>query len=122
MWRKQAFFLLKLLVSVGLIALFIGKFDSDVVLARIASIKFVWIPVFMSLMLVILGLLVLRWNRILRVVDMPLSTAKTAQIVLVGQFFNQTLPSNIGGDAMRVYYTWRLGHDPAHRAIPCAMF
>ena len=113
MWFKQLFFVFKLLVSVGLIALVVGKIDTDAVLARIASINLVWIPVVTGLMLVILGLLVLRWNRILRVVDMPLSTAKTAQIVLVGQFFNQTLPSNIGGDAMRVYYTWRLGHDPA---------
>ena len=47
----------------------------------------------------------------LRGLGVPLGIGTTLRFFLIGMFFNQTLPSSIGGDAPRVFYLWRAGTD-----------
>src|SRR5437868_2988304 len=44
-----------------------------------------------------------RWHYILSASGYSPGTAKLAKIVLVGLFFNQVLPSGVGGDAVRAW-------------------
>ncbi len=52
---------------------------------------------------------VMRWQVILSAIKERLSFLKTLQIVYIGIFFNQTLPSSVGGDAVRIYRTYHSG-------------
>lgn len=51
----------------------------------------------------------LRWSLITRAIGKSLRFADAFRIVLIGLFFNQILPSSIGGDAIRIWRTYRLG-------------
>jgi uncharacterized membrane protein YbhN (UPF0104 family) len=57
-----------------------------------------------------------RWHYILSASGYSPGTAKLAKIVLVGLFFNQVLPSGVGGDAVRAWRCHLLGI-PVGRAI-----
>ena len=51
----------------------------------------------------------LRWREISAECDAPLTTRQAMHYNLIGSFFNQTLPSSIGGDAMRLWLVARGG-------------
>jgi uncharacterized protein (TIRG00374 family) len=51
----------------------------------------------------------MRWRLVTQAIREPVSTRDTMSITTIGWFFNQTLPSTIGGDAVRVYLTYRTG-------------
>ncbi len=52
---------------------------------------------------------VARWRLVLRQLDAHLSAGRTLAILLLGAFFNQCLPSSIGGDGVRVLQARRSG-------------
>jgi uncharacterized protein (TIRG00374 family) len=58
------------------------------------------VAVLASVQLAILGL---RWHAVLRFQGHAVSAVDTARNLMAGIFFNQTLPSGIGGDAVRAW-------------------
>ncbi len=58
-----------------------------------------------------------RWHRIVRLLGGPLSPWRAIKWVFVGLFFNQALPSSVGGDVVRV---WLLHRDGAPRGVAFA--
>ena len=52
---------------------------------------------------------VLRWREISAECGAPLETRQAMRYNLIGTFFNQTLPSSIGGDAVRLWLVARAG-------------
>ena len=50
----------------------------------------------------------LRWQILLRVQGIRLSWLRVGAMVIIGLFFNQFLPGGVGGDAMRLYFLFRL--------------
>ena len=57
-------------------------------------------------------LLAWRWQRLLRFLGQPLRPKLALRWVLVGLFFNQALPTSVGGDAFRVWALHRHGTAP----------
>lgn len=53
-----------------------------------------------------------RWHRIVRMLCGHLSVRKSVQWVFVGLFFNQALPTSVGGDAIRIWSLHRSGTAP----------
>jgi uncharacterized protein (TIRG00374 family) len=51
----------------------------------------------------------LRWREITGECGAPLTTAQVLRFNLIGSFFNQTLPSSIGGDTVRILLVRRTG-------------
>jgi hypothetical protein len=49
-----------------------------------------------------------RWQILLRIQGIRLSWLRAGAIVMIGLFFNQFLPGGIGGDAMRLYFVFKL--------------
>lgn len=70
-------------------------------------------PVLLLLVIVILLAQVLvgaaRWLVVIRTIHGPIRFGTVLQLMFIGMFFNQTLPSAIGGDALRVWYIYRNG-------------
>src|ERR1043165_8545891 len=53
-------------------------------------------------------LAIMRWQILLRIQQIRLSWLKAGAIVMVGLFFNHFLPGGVGGDAMRLYFIFKL--------------
>ena len=107
--RKHLLTLAKLAVSAALIAWVMNGINFRDVIAKITGVSTSW---FATAALFLVGALILGavlWQLVLGALGVRPRFGVTARLFLVGIFFNQTLPSSIGGDATRVFYLWRTG-------------
>jgi len=109
MRRSVLSFLVKFAISGILIVLLVQRVDFVAVGARIAAADAAWLASSLFLFVVMMGFGIVRWWIILRTNSEGLPLEMAARLSMIGQFFNQTLPSNIGGDAARIYYSWQHG-------------
>ncbi|MGB0627059.1 MAG: lysylphosphatidylglycerol synthase transmembrane domain-containing protein [Alphaproteobacteria bacterium] len=109
--QKQLLTLAKLIVSLSLIAWVLNGIDTAEVTAKLSQARGGWLAVAMAFFVVVLMAGTVRWQLMLRGLGVTLGIGTTLRLFLVGMFFNQTLPSSIGGDATRVFYLWRAGTD-----------
>ena len=101
---------LKVLISAVLIAIVVQAFDVRGIGAHFAKVDAVSLGIAIGVALSMAPLHTLRWMAVLRTAgDTRLGFPAALQIVLIGHFFNQTLPSSVGGDAVRAWCAWRAG-------------
>src|ERR1700684_1071434 len=100
---------IKILISAALLYLALRKANFSDLASRIdvASLGWVWLAVAATFLQIFVG--VLRWCAISAECGAPLTTKQAMRYNLIGTFFNQTLPSSIGGDAARLWLVWRRG-------------
>lgn len=100
--RKTLLLIAKILASAVLLYLALRGIDFGQVKSRLANINFAWIVAAMAVGVFQLWLGAVRWRDVIRACgnDVPLS--QTFRYNFIGAFFNQTLPSAIGGDAVRL--------------------
>jgi glycosyltransferase 2 family protein len=103
--------LLKGAVSAILIWLLLRNTNTDAVVDQLFDVG--WRAfVLSSALLAALSLpATLRWQAVLRALGRRLAFLHGLRLVLVGLFFNQVLPSNVGGDAVRIWQVRRDGVD-----------
>ena len=105
--KKIPSLLLKSLVSLALLALLFYQAEWDELRRLVVTVD--WRFLAGGLLCVAAGVAVscYKWKVILRVdgMDCPLSTL--VRYYLIGTFFNNFLPTSIGGDAVRAYYLSR---------------
>ena len=106
----------KTLVTLGLIWLIVDKVEFSEVAARLRQMDAVWLGAACLLILLQYATAALRWSLILRALDDRLPARKIVEIFLIGLFFNQALPSSIGGDALRIWRGYNAGL-PLSRAV-----
>lgn len=99
-------FLLKLLVSAALLAWILTDVETGAVFRAIETADVVLLAAACLCQFLLSVPQTLRWMRVSRVLNLDMPFRSAWANVLIGLFFNQTLPSSIGGDAVRV---WRLG-------------
>lgn len=99
----------KVAVTAVLLWYVFGKADFAVLGARLRD----FYPLLVALAALVLFFQVLvaaaRWSAVIRTIHAALPFGTVLQLIFVGAFFNQTLPSVIGGDAMRVWHAYRHG-------------
>lgn len=101
----------KVAVSVVLLWLLFSTYDISDVLARLFTVKAGFLALALLTEIVAIGLATWRWDIILRQIGVQLGFAAALPIVFIGLFFNQVLPSNLGGDAMRIWRVFKRGAD-----------
>jgi uncharacterized membrane protein YbhN (UPF0104 family) len=99
----------KIMVSASLLYVALRKTDFSNLLSRIDVASFGWVGLAIAVLLLQLLLGMLRWREISAQCHAPLTTTQALRYVLIGTFFNQTLPSSIGGDAVRLWLVGRAG-------------
>jgi uncharacterized membrane protein YbhN (UPF0104 family) len=101
--------LLKILVSAGLLYLALRKVDFQELASRfnVASLGWIGLAIAATFLQIFVG--VLRWREVSAECGAPLALAQATRYNLIGAFFNQTLPSSIGGDAVRLWLVARAG-------------
>ena len=97
-------FLIKLLVSAGLLGYFLSRVDMGRVLQTFASAQFSYIALALGVYLVAQGISALRWTALARPLGIETPFKNLIQYYLIGMFFNLFAPSTVGGDVTRVYY------------------
>ena len=103
MTRSTLMFALKLVVSISIFAALFVMFDLAEVWARLKIHSFSYLGLALCGFFVLLVSNAFRWWVILRAIQCDLPFAFTLKLQYIAAFFNQALPSVIGGDAIRMY-------------------
>src|SRR5260370_28827985 len=101
--------IVKSLISVALLYLALRKVNLADLASRIDVASLGWIALAIAVTLLQIFLGVLRWREVSAACGAPLTTTTALRFNLIGTFFNQTLPSSIGGDAVRLWLVARGG-------------
>jgi uncharacterized membrane protein YbhN (UPF0104 family) len=100
----------KLAVTALLIALVWQGVELDAVRARLDRLSPGLLAGAAGLVaLQVLVVVTWRWSKIIAVMERPAPPAQLLRIVIIAMFFNQVLPSTVGGDGMRIWLLHRLG-------------
>jgi uncharacterized membrane protein YbhN (UPF0104 family) len=108
--RRILFSTIKILISAALLYLALRKVNLTDLASRIdnpASLGWIGVAIATTFLQIFVG--VLRWREISAECGAPLGTRQAMRFNLIGAFFNQTLPSSIGGDAVRLWLVARSG-------------
>ncbi len=107
--KQRLFALLKLAVSVGLLALLLRTMDMGEVAAVLGRLPATAIAAGLVLMLIQIAVLGLRWWLVMAAIEAPIPFGKVLPVTFIGVFFNQVLPTSFGGEAVRMWQAHRLG-------------
>jgi len=94
-------FCAKAAISALLLYLALRLVSVDELLARLRQIEPSWIAAALALLLVQVTLATERWRRIAQFCGAEMSFRPAFRLTMIGAFFNQTLPSTVGGDVVR---------------------
>jgi glycosyltransferase 2 family protein len=99
----------RIAVSLALLYLALRGINFAAIQERLSQINLVWIglAVLVTIFQIFLG--ALRWREISDLCHAPLTDLLAFRYNMIGAFFNQTLPSSIGGDAVRLWLVQRSG-------------
>lgn len=101
--------LVKVAISLALIWLVLNAFDVKGVYQHLRRIDSGVIAVAVICALCVVPLHALRWMIAITASGNHMPFATALRIVLIGHFFNQALPSSVGGDAVRIWCAYRAG-------------
>src|SRR5437660_4150234 len=99
----------KILISAALLYIALRKVNLSDLVSRINIASLVWIGLAIVVTFLQIFAGVLRWREIGAECGAPLATRQAMRFNVIGTFFNQTLPSAIGGDAVRLWLVARAG-------------
>ena len=105
--RRLLAALAKLLLSVGLMAFVLRDTSPTALWTMFRRVQPSWILAAMSMHGLVLGLSVWRWHMLLGAQHVRVPARSLAESFWVALFFNNFLPSNIGGDVVRIADTSR---------------
>jgi uncharacterized membrane protein YbhN (UPF0104 family) len=100
---------IKIVISAALLYLALRKANFSDLASRIDVASLGWIGLAIAATFLQIFIAVLRWRIVSAACGAPLTTRQAMRYNLIGAFFNQTLPSSIGGDAVRLWLVARAG-------------
>ena len=109
MSKKHIALALKFLVSGGLIWMLVDGIDLGAARDKILDADLTLLGLAVLVSVVQVGICVGRWRVVLGAINAVLSVYEALRIYMIGFFFNQALPSSVGGDAVRVYKAYKGG-------------
>lgn len=107
--RHIGLLLFKISITGWLLWYLVGKINLASVMLQLSSMQPFWAAAAVLTLLLQLLLVGIRWYLVGQLVGAPMAVPQSLRLVLIGQFFNQLLPSSIGGDAVRAWLATREG-------------
>ena len=107
--NKKIAVLLKIVISLGLIIFLINQVDFKGVVSTLKSVDITMIIYALILLTLQVFIATVRWQLVLKCQKIVLNYKNTLQILYSGLFFNQAMPSSVGGDVIRGYYLKKQG-------------
>ncbi|NKB19123.1 MAG: flippase-like domain-containing protein [Alphaproteobacteria bacterium] len=105
--KQAGFAIVKAAISFGLLYLLFQTYDIEAALRRVAGIELSGFFIAVALLLIAIVFAAWRWQIIVRALGASLQFRTVFSLVWIGMFFNQALPSNLGGDAVRIWIFYR---------------
>ena len=102
--KKISFNILKILVTTLLFVLIFDKVDINSTIMMLKTIAPSFFIIALLVMIVEVLIANFRWKIVLKQLGSNITFYKALRYLWIGVFFNQALPSSIGGDAVRGYY------------------
>ncbi len=104
---KKAVIIFKVILTVALIAFLLKRVDMGEVLSLIKQVKVEYL--FLSGILYIFFMLVAayRWQCLLNIQKIKIGLGKVIRLTFMGYFFNNFLPTTVGGDVVKGYLVSR---------------
>ncbi|KRQ10270.1 MULTISPECIES: lysylphosphatidylglycerol synthase transmembrane domain-containing protein [Bradyrhizobium] len=99
----------KILISAALLYLALRKVDLTELVSRFTVSSLLWFGLAIAVTFLQIFIGVLRWRDVSAACGAPLELTRAMRYNVIGSFFNQTLPSAIGGDAVRLWLVARAG-------------
>ncbi|MPZ75113.1 MAG: flippase-like domain-containing protein [Deltaproteobacteria bacterium] len=112
--KYAVIFMLKLLVSVGLLTYFVTRIDIEQFFRTLASADFSYIAVALVIYLLTQVMSALRWTVLTRPLGIRTPFKELITYYFIGMFFNLFAPGTVGGDVSRVYYLAK-GQESDHK-------
>ena len=110
-------FLLKLVISVSLVYITIKDIEYEKINTILLDIDIKFLILALILQFILSLLQTYRWQQIANFLKLRLNFLYAWNNVLIGSFFNQTLPSSIGGDAVRILLLSKYGFRISFKTI-----
>ena len=107
--NKKIAVLLKVIVSLGLITFLINQVDFKGIVNILKNVDITMIVYALILLTIQVFIATTRWQFVLKCQKIMLDYKNTLQILWSGLFFNQAMPSSVGGDVIRGYYLKKQG-------------
>ena len=107
--RRILFSTIKIVISAALLYLALRKANFSDLASRIDVASLGWLALAIAATFLQIFIGVLRWRIVSAECGAPLPIRQAMRYNLIGAFFNQTLPSSIGGDAVRLWLVARAG-------------
>jgi uncharacterized membrane protein YbhN (UPF0104 family) len=108
--RNVLFFVLKASVSCALLYFAFAHVNFDLIGRQLDHLKYSWLVASVLILLGQVAVGALRWQIIVEKCEdpaaPPFAISSALRFTFIAAFFNQTLPSTVGGDAVRI---WLLG-------------
>jgi len=116
--RRALLFLAKAAISGLLLYICLRWVNLDALVERLNRLEPGWLLLAVVLMAIQLLLLSARWRQIAISCGTDMGSAGTLQINFIASFFNQILPSTVGGDGVRIWFAARGGAGWANATYP----
>ena len=107
--NKKIAVLLKVIVSLGLITLLVNQVDFNKIVNILKNVDITMIVYALILLIIQVFIATTRWQFVLKCQKIMLDYKNTLKILWSGLFFNQAMPSSVGGDVIRGYYLKKQG-------------
>lgn len=107
--RQILLLAIRVMVSLALLYLALRGINIAAIQSRLSQINLAWIVVAVLVAIFQIFLGALRWREISLLCHAPLTNLQAFRYNMIGAFFNQTLPSSIGGDAVRLWLVKNTG-------------
>jgi uncharacterized membrane protein YbhN (UPF0104 family) len=107
--RQVVLIAAKLSVSAALLYFAVSRMNFASIGDRLNRLELGWIAAAMGLALLQTGVAAIRWQRVALTCGAALPPGQAFRFNLIASFFNQVLPSTIGGDAARIWLLARAG-------------
>lgn len=105
--RKRIATILRIVIGIALIAILVWRLDLSKILANISSIETRYLLYALIPYLLFIIVSAWRWQVLLDYKKFNIPFGRTLIIYFIATFFNNFLPTTIGGDVMRVLYSMR---------------
>lgn len=109
--KPAVIFLLKFLVSAGLLIYFLSQIEIKKFLQILVSADFVYVALALLVYLVSQFISAIRWTALARPLGFKTPFKDFIVYYLIGMFFNLFAPGTVGGDVSKVYYLARNGQE-----------
>lgn len=103
MIKKSLHTLLKFIISFALIAFLVKRIGISSITEEISSVSLIWISVALCIFLVSHCIGSYQWWLLLRTEEITINFFSALKFYFVGLFFNNFLPSSLGGDLFRMF-------------------